>query len=126
MADLREFHARFKKLENEFQSPQFSSTQLPYKIRALGKLLKESQLLDQRFLRINKGFLYEKALVEDAAARTKKLRKLYDCLTRAGRKSTKAQRVPTLRTRQRWHWAANTKGAIKEPPQVPFPLGAAE
>ncbi len=126
MADLREFHARFKKLENEVQSPQFSATQLPYKIRALGKLIKESQLLDQRFLRINKGFLYEKALVEDAAVRTKKLRKLYDCLTRSGRKSAEAQRIPTLRTGRRWHWAARTKGAIKEPPQVPFPLGAAE
>ena len=34
-ADLREFHARFKKLENEVQSPQFSATRLPYKIRAL-------------------------------------------------------------------------------------------
>ena len=60
------------------------------KARILARLIKESQVLDQRFLRINKGFLYEKAPLEDAAARTKKLRKLYDILTRAGRKSAQA------------------------------------
>ena len=126
MADLREFHARFKKLENEIQSPQFSSAQILSKARVLGRLIKESQLLDQRFLRVNKGFLYEKALVEDTAVRTKKLRKLYDCLTRAGRKSAKVHHLPSVRTGRRWNWVARTKRVIKEPPQVPFPLGAVE
>jgi hexosaminidase len=126
MADLREFHTRFKKLENEIQSPQFSLAQIPSKTRMLARLIKESQTLDQRFLRINKGFLYEKELVEDAAVRTKKLRKLYDRLTRAGRKSAKAPQTSTRRTGRRWNWVAKTKGAIKEAPQVPFPLGAVE
>jgi len=96
MADLREFHVRFKKLEAEIQSPLFSSTQVPQKIRALARLIEESEALDERFVEANRGFLYDRALVEDIEARSKKLRGLYARLSKAGRKQRPSQRPEPL------------------------------
>ena len=86
MADFREFHARFKKLESEIQSPAFSSTRVSLKIRSLARLIEESEALDERFVELNRGFLYDRALFEEIEVRSKKLRKLYDRLSRAGRR----------------------------------------
>jgi hypothetical protein len=125
MADLREFHVRFKKFENEIQSPQFSPAQIPRMCRALERLLNESQVLGERFMTANKGFLYEKALLEETEARSKKLQRLYDRLTRAGRKSSETQST-TPRTKRKLHWAGGMRIPLKEPPHAPSPLVAAE
>jgi hexosaminidase len=125
MADMREFHARFKKLETEIQSPRFALAQIPQKCRALERLIKESRALDDRFTAANRGFLYEQALLEETEARSKKLRKLHDRLTRAGRKSSGAKSTPR-RSARKWHWAGGVRGPLKEPSPVSPPLVAAE
>ncbi len=125
MVDLREFHARFKRIENEIQSPHFSAAHLLQKSRALDKLLGESKLLDERFMNANRGFLYERAVVEEAEARTKKLRKLCDRLARAGRKPCEV-RSTARRSERKWLWVGETRGPVKEPARVPSPVVPAE
>lgn len=91
MADFREFHARYKKLEGEIQSPAFSSARIPQEVRGLAQLIEESEALDERFMELNRGFLYDRALLEEAQSRSKKLRKLYERLSRMGRKRQSIQ-----------------------------------
>lgn len=126
MADLREFHARFKKLEAEIQSPRLFSAHISQKSRALERLIKESQALDARFIAANRGFLYEKALLEEAEARSKKLHKLYDRLTRSGRKPSGTRSSTTRRAERKWRWVGGIRAPVKAPPHVPTPLVAAE
>jgi hypothetical protein len=125
MVDLRDFHARFKRIENEIQSPRFSAAHILQNSRALVKLLEESQLLDERFMNANRGFLYERALIEEAEARSKKLRKLCDRLTRAGRKPGTVANVAG-RSERKWHWAGGMRAPVKEPTRVPSPAVAPE
>jgi hypothetical protein len=125
MVDLREFHAQFKKIENKIQSPRFSAVHVRQTGRALDKLLKESQLLDERFMNANRGFLYERALVEDAEARSKKLRKLCDRLTRAGRKPCEVHSTKR-RSQHGWGGAGGMRVLVKEPTRGPSSLVAAE
>jgi hypothetical protein len=125
MVDLREFHARYKKLENEIQSAKFSLAQVPQASRALEKLIRESRTLDQRFIDANHGFLYEKALLEETETRSKKLHKLYDRLTRAGRKPCEA-RSTTRWSERKLHWSGGTKLPVKKPISVPSHVVVAE
>lgn len=124
MADFREFHVRFKKLEGDIQSGVFSPAQIPQKVRALARLIEESETLDERFLEANRGFLYDRALFEYVGARSKKLRKLYDRLTRAGRKPAEPVRpaTPLERSRPR---RGGVKKLLPVPPRPPSPLVAA-
>jgi hypothetical protein len=125
MADLREYHMRFKKLESEIQSPQFSSEQIPQKIRVLEKLLEESGTLNQQFLELNAGFLYEKGIAEEAEAHTKKLRKLYDRLSRAGRRPRDTAKTPVPHKR-RLRWPGVPKEVAAKSVLEPSPAVAAE
>lgn len=125
MADLREFHVRFKKLEQEIQSPRLSPSQIPQKSRALERLIKESEDLDERYMAANKGFLYENALLEDAENRSKKLRKLCNRLTKAGRKSVPMRRR-AHRSDRKWRWAGGIRHPLKEATSAPTPLVAAD
>ena len=122
MVDLREFHVRFKKLECEIQSGEFTSTQIPVKIRALERLLGESETLDRRFIKANRGSLYGKALAEEIEARSKKLQRLYDRLTRSGRASRKVT-VALLGLQRRWSWLNGSKRPLpKSARWLPQPL----
>ena len=125
MADLREYHVRFKRLESEIQSPEFSSAQIPQKTRALEKLIDESITLDQRFMELNAGFLHEKGIVEEVEAHTKKLRRLYDRLSRAGRKPCATVKAP-VHHRRKLRWPGSIKVAMEKPPVEPSPAAAVE
>jgi hypothetical protein len=125
MADLREYHMRFKRLESEIQSPQFSSAQIRQKTRMLEKLLKESITLDQRFMELNTGFLHESAIAEEAEAHTKKLRKLYDRLSRAGRRPRETVKAEA-HDKRNFRWSGTVNGALERPPQERSPVVAAE
>jgi uncharacterized coiled-coil DUF342 family protein len=125
MADLREYHMRFKKLEGEIQSPQFSSAQIPQKARALEKLLVESMALNQRFVELNAGFLHEKGIAEEAEAHTRKLRKLHDRLSRAGRSPRETAKT-SAHHKRKVRWPGAVKGALEKPPLEPSPAVAAE
>jgi hexosaminidase len=124
MADFREFHARFKKLESEIQSGVFSPARIPQKARALARLIEESETLDEQFLEANRGFLYDQGLLEFVGARSKKLRKLYDRLTRAGRKPAERTK-PTAHLERSRSRKGGTKELLPMPPRPPSPLVAA-
>jgi hexosaminidase len=119
MADLREFHVRFKKLEREIQSAEFTTEQIPQKARTLERLMEESEMLDHRFIRANRGFLYEKALAEEIEARSKKLHRLYDRLTRSGRTARKVS-VALLGLQRRWSWWNGAKRPLSRPARAPL------
>ncbi len=119
MADLREFHVRFKKLEREIQSPGFTAAQVPAKVRALERLIEEAETLDHRFIRANRGLLYEKALAEEIEARSKKLHRLHDRLTRSGRAARKVS-VALLGLQRRWSWWNGAKRHLSKPARVPL------
>ena len=116
---------RFKRLESEIQSPEFSSAQISPKTRALEKLLGESTVLNQRFAELNIGFLYEKGIAEEVDAHTKKMRKLYDRLSRAGRKRRDVAKA-TPRPKRRLRWPGSVTGVLEKSPPEPSPTMAAE
>ncbi|EIP97731.1 N-acetyl-beta-hexosaminidase [Opitutaceae bacterium TAV1] len=90
MADLREFHLRFKIAELRFQSAWFTAARRPAAVRLLAGLLKESDALDRRFARLNRGFLYPEELAEETRYRSARLRHLHARLARTGRGCTPA------------------------------------
>jgi hexosaminidase len=82
MADLREFHARFKAWEAHLQSPAFTARALPA-ARARGSaLLAESGRLARRFERLNRGTLHPAELAAEHDFRFGKLRRLHARLRR--------------------------------------------
>ncbi len=85
MADLREFHVRFKILEERLNSPWLTSARRSRAVRELAALLRESAELDLRFSRLNGDVLHPAELLEENEYRSKKLRVLHDRLTRQGR-----------------------------------------
>jgi hypothetical protein len=85
MADLREFHVRFKTLETRLNSPWLTPARQPKAVRALAALRRESLALDRRFARLNRDVLHPSELREEADYRNKKLRALHERLARAGR-----------------------------------------
>lgn len=85
MADLREFHLRFKLLEERLNSPWLTSARRPVARRSLAALLRESAKLDRRFATLNRDVLHPGELAEELAYRSKKLRGLHDRLSRRGR-----------------------------------------
>ncbi len=122
VTDLREFHVRFKKFEREIQSSDFKAAQIPEKIPLLERLVEECEMLDQRFLKANRGFLYEKGLAEEIETRSKKLRELYHRLTRAARKSPKTA-PGLLKFRRDWSWSNRAKRqSVKTTPTSFQPL----
>jgi hexosaminidase len=87
MADLREFHARFKLLEQRIQSSWLTTARLPVARRALAELRRELGPLNRRFARLNQRILYPGELLEEQAYRAGKLASLHDRLARRGRSS---------------------------------------
>ncbi len=85
MADLREFHVRFKAIESRLNSPWFTPARQPQVRKALAALLRESISLDRRFAKLNQDVLHPGELREELDYRTKKLRVLHDRLARRGR-----------------------------------------
>ncbi len=120
MADLREFHLRFKKLEAEIQSAAFTAVQVPQKARALDRLVEESEALDHQFIKLNRGFLYDRALVEEIEARSKKLRGLSDRLARVGRKPHKIS-IALLGFPRRWFRSNGSKRPSAKLARETFP-----
>ncbi len=88
MADLREFHLRFKQIEARLNAPRTTSATTGRALAALKIMLRESAALSHRFVRLNAGFLQPGELSAEAAYRTRKLRALHDRLARAGRRAT--------------------------------------
>jgi hexosaminidase len=120
MASLREFHVRFKQLEREAHSTDFTRAQVSEKILALERLIEECEMLDQQFIKANRGFLYEEGLAEEIKTRSKELQSLYDRFTRAGRKGSKVS-LGQLKFQRGWSWSTEMKRQPVETGQTALP-----
>lgn len=85
MFDLRVHYLRFKQLEAEIQSPQFTAERIPAMRDALDRLIEESRHLELRFSSLNQENLYPEGVLEESEYRTGKLRHLHARLSRSGR-----------------------------------------
>jgi hypothetical protein len=76
-------------------------------------------------MELNTGFLHESAIAEEAEAHTKKLRKLYDRLSRAGRRPRETVKAEA-HDKRNFRWSGTVNGALERPPQERSPVVAAE
>jgi len=81
MLDIRDHHLAFREAEARFNSPGFSIDDRGSIVSDLEKLIKESKILDRRFARLNKGFLYDTEIAEQNMIRNRKLILLHERLT---------------------------------------------
>ncbi|WP_203229458.1 family 20 glycosylhydrolase [Aureibaculum marinum] len=82
MADLRMHYLTFKEVESVYNSKDFVSSEVPKLIEVLNQLLEQAKDLDKRFIKLNKGFLYDSELAEQNYLRTKQMQVLYNRLTK--------------------------------------------
>ncbi len=80
MFDIRVQYLMFKEIENEYESSAFHRDLAPHYIKKLEPLVKEAKSINQRFISLNKGFLYHQELVEINGLRTEKLYKIYNVM----------------------------------------------
>src|SRR5436853_7112995 len=58
MADIRMLYLNYQKIEAEVNTPEFNNSRIPSILMRLKKLLSNANLIDQRFIRLNKNALY--------------------------------------------------------------------
>jgi hexosaminidase len=85
MAELREFHVRFKTWEAKLNSRWFTATRLALARTTTSALLTESNALARRFTKLNRSNLHADELRVETDYRFGKLRQLHARLTRHGR-----------------------------------------
>jgi len=77
MLDLREHYLAFKEVEAVYNSENFTRKNVKQLVPELERLLAESKNLDQRFSKLNKGFLYDSEIQDQNRIRNRKLNVLY-------------------------------------------------
>lgn len=82
MSDLRMHYLNFKEIEFKYNSPSFSSAQVPVLLKELDIVLKEAKTLNKKFIKLNKGFLYDSELKEQNELRVQAVHVLYDRLAK--------------------------------------------
>ena len=85
MADLRDHHLRFKRVERRVHSKAFHGRHIAAVLPQLRALLREARQLDVRYWHLLRGNLYPNEFPTELDYRSKKLRQLYARLARAGR-----------------------------------------
>lgn len=85
ISDLRVHDLRFKEIEARAQSKWFDSSRAGEVADELDGLLKDGDVLDARFRKLNRKGLYPVELEEEIAYRRRKFRELHARVTRAGR-----------------------------------------
>ncbi|OFY39029.1 MAG: hypothetical protein A2X18_05715 [Bacteroidetes bacterium GWF2_40_14] len=80
MFDIRVQYLLFKEAEWEYESRNFKREVASAYIDKLSLLVDEAKKIDKRFINLNRGFLYDKELVEINKLRTEKLFKMYNTL----------------------------------------------
>lgn len=78
MFDIRVQYLLFKEVESEYESQDFDRDVASSYIYKLSMLVDEAKKIDKRFINLNRGFLYDKELVEINKLRTEKLFKVYN------------------------------------------------
>ncbi|AVM54072.1 glycosyl hydrolase family 20 [Bacteroides zoogleoformans] len=82
MTDMRVQYLRFKEVEAKFQSTSFNRSQAADIKKELYYLIVYAEKLNQRFLKLNAGYLYDEELKEMNVLRNKKMMNLYDVVNR--------------------------------------------
>ncbi|MCG9793109.1 family 20 glycosylhydrolase [Flavobacterium algicola] len=82
MADLRIHYLDFKEVESKYNSTSFTSSQAPQLMKELEVVLSDAKKLDKRFIKLNKGFLYDSELKEQNELRVQAVHVLHDRLSK--------------------------------------------
>lgn len=82
MADLRVHYLDFKEVEFKYNSPDFRVSQSDTLLQELDVVLADAKALDNRFITLNKGFLYDSELKEQNRLREQAVHVLYDRLSK--------------------------------------------
>ncbi len=85
MLDIRVDHLVFREIEYRYESTEFTREQTSEFLKELEPLVKNSKELDKRFLKLNKGYLYDEELNEINISRSKKLLNLHTTLQNINR-----------------------------------------
>ena len=80
MADIRVYYMDFLQIEALVNADSFSESSRASVIQRLGLLLRQGELIDQRFLALQVGLLYPAALKEENNLRNQRVRLLYERL----------------------------------------------
>ncbi len=80
MFDIRVQYLMFKEVESAYESDSFDRSQAPAYLEKLSRLVAEAKKINDRFITLNKGFLYDKELEEINEQRTEKLFKIYQTM----------------------------------------------
>jgi hypothetical protein len=81
MADIREYYLRYQAIEKLVNEDTFNETQKPVVLDRLKELLASSKNLDDRFNKLNKGFLNPSQIEEENQIRNIKVNSLYNRLS---------------------------------------------
>ena len=71
-----------KEVEFKYNTPNFSSSQVPILLKELDAILLDAKALNKRFIKLNKGFLYDSELKEQNELRVQAVHVLYDRLAK--------------------------------------------
>ncbi|UOB18392.1 family 20 glycosylhydrolase [Abyssalbus ytuae] len=82
MADLRMHYLDFKEVESVYNSEDFTPSQAPGLLEKLDQILEKAKKLDNRFIQLNKGFLYDSELKEQNELRVQQVHVLYNRLAK--------------------------------------------
>ncbi|PNW26657.1 family 20 glycosylhydrolase [Formosa algae] len=82
MADLRMQYLSFKAVEAKYNSENFTTSQTFVLLKKLDQILKDAKQLDQRFIALNKGFLYDSELKEQNKIRVQAVNVLHNRLSK--------------------------------------------
>jgi hexosaminidase len=83
MADIRVHYLQFHDILQRLNSPSFNNSEIPGVLDELKKLMENEDGLNQRFIGLNKNFLYPSALKEENDLRNIRIKLLYDRLSRS-------------------------------------------
>ncbi len=83
MADIRVHYLQFHNILQRLNSPSFNNSEIPGVVDELKKLMENEARLDQRFIDLNKGFLYSSTLKEENDLRNTRIKLLYERLSRS-------------------------------------------
>ena len=86
MAEIRAQYLSYMAIEHELNQPDFDSGKIPMLTTELKKIMDNN--LNNRFLELNKDFIYPREIADEDFLRDEKVRLLYQRLTRSGRQDS--------------------------------------
>ncbi|MGN6640251.1 MAG: beta-N-acetylhexosaminidase, partial [Mucilaginibacter sp.] len=81
MQDIRVYYLTYEAIEKHVNSPDFTPAKIPGVLAQLKELMQTGTQLDQRFIALNKDYLYPSELAQENELRNAKVRLLYQRLS---------------------------------------------